>query len=58
MIDCLAPWLQQHKPLAVPPTQVDEGALAAARAEYVHDRDQIRAKRMRELQQKTDSWMQ
>ncbi|KAL4458394.1 hypothetical protein ABPG75_013259 [Micractinium tetrahymenae] len=35
----------RDKPLAVPPGQVDEGALAAARAEYVREKERIRAKR-------------
>ncbi|PSC68380.1 DNA-binding protein isoform X1 isoform C [Micractinium conductrix] len=39
----------KDKPLAVPPTQVDAGALAAARAEYVQEKERIRAKRLREL---------
>lgn len=41
----------QDKPLAVPPGQVDEAALAAARAEYVREKDRIKAKRLRELQE-------
>lgn len=43
----------QHT-LAVPPTQVDEAALAAARAEYVREKNRIRAKRLRELQESAD----
>lgn len=45
---------RQEKPLAVPPGQVDEGALAAARAEYVREKERIRAKRLRELQESAD----
>lgn len=44
----------REKPLAVPPGQVDEGALAAARAEYVREKERIRAKRLRELQESAD----
>lgn len=42
--------MAQDRPLAVDPTRVDEGALAAARAEYVRETARIRAKRLRELQ--------
>ena len=48
----------QDKPLAVPPTMVDEGALAAARAEYMREKNRIRAKRLRELQESADFRLQ
>lgn len=44
----------QEKPLAVPPHQMDERMLAAARMEYVFDKQRIKAKRMRELQASPD----
>ena len=47
--------LPQDKPLAVAPTQVDEAALAAARAEYIRETARIRAKRLREMQESSDS---
>jgi hypothetical protein len=37
---------------------VDEGALAAARAEYVREKNRIRAKRLRELQESADFRLQ
>ena len=43
--------LLQDKPLTVAPTQVDEAALAAARAEYIRETARIRAKRLREMQE-------
>lgn len=46
--------LLQDKPLAVAPTQVDEAALAAARAEYIRETARIRAKRLREMQESAD----
>lgn len=36
------------------PTQVDEAALAAARAEYIRETARIRAKRLREMQESAD----
>lgn len=50
--------LQQDRPLAVAPTQVDEAALAAARAEYRLERDRIRAKRLRDMQESTELRLQ
>jgi len=43
--------LLQDKPLAVPPQQMDEGSLAAARMEYLLDKHRVKAKRLRELQE-------
>lgn len=51
---CLLLPLCQDKPLAVPPGQVDEHALAAARAEYVREKARIRAMRLRELRENAD----
>ena len=48
------PCAQQDKPLAVPPHEVDAGALAAARAEYQREKQRIRAKHLRELQESSD----
>ena len=44
-------WCLQERPLAVPPHQMEEGALAAARAEYMLDVHRVKAKRLRELQE-------
>ncbi|GAB4822104.1 hypothetical protein N2152v2_009150 [Parachlorella kessleri] len=45
------PHTPADKPLAVPPQQMDEGSLAAARMEYLLDKHRVKAKRMRELQE-------
>lgn len=47
----LMPSRMQDKPLAVPPHQMDESQLAAARMEYLYDKHRIKAKRQRELQE-------
>ncbi|PRW59464.1 trafficking particle complex subunit 2-like [Chlorella sorokiniana] len=44
----------KDKPLAVAPTQVDESALAAARAEYIRETARIRAKQLREMKESAD----
>lgn len=40
------------------PTRVDEGALAAARAEYMRETARLRARRLREMQESADFRLQ
>lgn len=47
----------QERPLAVALTQVDEVALASARAEYAREAARVRAKRLRQQLQESADWM-